>query len=428
MHCAAAKSVKFQPGEPRTFDLQDPESGLDGSVPVSVAFRRLYADGSAVVKVELGFALPERLTPVFSGALARSFINHLLTTRLSIRIPGNVQNTATCKAGGLIAAAYARATTPNRLLEAGECPPWWLSPGKPILFWEIGPAEKVKLPGARYVPAAESPGSLRYTEVQSPGGPTIPMWLQKVSTESTRSMPYFAARELRICLLRLHAENECLRLVLRHLASDRLVVQPRTPSSDALQLYLRNATRRITGLGKEADLFSETPMANIARLSVQSIDPTDVPAMLGALKNLDVRKQIFRRLETYLKTEINIQNLNMNNKYNITGGQQGAVGDNASVQKITFNQLVQTMDEPTLAKLVTELPVLKAELERRVKAPEHQAAVIAVGEAEVAARSKDPSKVLASLVKAGKWTLEVAKSIAVPLATKYLESSLGMGN
>ena len=248
---------------------------------------------------------------------------------------------------------------------------------------------------------------------------------------SNTLLAFWEARELRICLLRLHAENECLRLVLRHLASDRLTVPGRSPRSDALQLYLRDATRKISGLRKEADEFSETPIANIARLSVQYIDPTDVPAMLSALKQLDVRKQIFNKIEFYLKTEINIQNhiqnLNMNNKYNITGGQQGAVGDNASVQQITFNQLVSTMDEQTLAILATELPVLKAELEKRVKAPEHQAAAIALGEAETAARSKDASKTLSCLGKAGKWALEVAKTIAVPIATKYLESSLGLG-
>ena len=74
VHCIAAKSIRFQPGEPHFFNLQDTELGLDAKVPVRVAFRRLYADGLAVVKVELGFSLPERLTPLLSENLVLSCI------------------------------------------------------------------------------------------------------------------------------------------------------------------------------------------------------------------------------------------------------------------------------------------------------------------------------------------------------------------
>lgn len=425
-HCYASRSVRFKAGEPRPISLRELGFDQDGQVPLRSAFRRLYADGLALVKAELGFALPERLATEFPREGVRNLIQRLLEMDVNIFGAKHPRTTSVARAGKPLAEAYCQASTSFQRNIPKECEPWWVTAGRPIIFWESGPVERTQIPyWSLSAPVSDLGLSLWQAHVTTADGVSIPIWFLFVDSESSRSAAYQNARSLRICLLRLHAECECLRIILRHLSTGHLRVEQRSSSSDVLQLYLRDATRRISGLAKEANEISETDLAIVARSAIQTINPGDQADILAALRNLDIRKNIFHKVNEFVSKQIVVQNLTME-QYNISGGQQGAVGHAASAQNNVFNQLAQTIDDKSLSDLAEELKKLRNAMKPRAGEADQDVAVGAITEAEAAARSGNKSKVVELLAKAGKWTLGIAKEIGVPIATKLLESAVGL--
>jgi hypothetical protein len=213
---------------------------------------------------------------------------------------------------------------------------------------------------------------------------------------------------------------------LASLATDQLIIPPRSKSSDRLQQYLLDSTRRISGLAKKADAIGESDLADVARAAVESTQPSQRFEIEAALKTLDIRKNVFRKLDGFLRASV--VNVHMGEGDINTGGSgpAGAIGRANTVQGNTFNQIVSSVDEIALRALLTELPLLRAEMKKRAADPEQDMAVGAIAEAEKAAHASNSSGIVQALARAGRWTLTVAKEIAVPVATKLLQSSLGL--
>jgi hypothetical protein len=102
-------------------------------------------------------------------------------------------------------------------------------------------------------------------------------------------------------------------------------------------------------------------------------------------------------------------------KYKITGGNQGAVGDNASAQNFTQS-----------IALTQELSELRSELAKRARTPEQIAAVKHVADAEEAAKKGDDDTVRQKLKAVGTWGLQVATEIGKSVAAKVISSQLGV--
>jgi hypothetical protein len=79
-----------------------------------------------------------------------------------------------------------------------------------------------------------------------------------------------------------------------------------------------------------------------------------------------------------------------------------------------------------LSKLAGELFELRQAMSQEAKEPTDYIVVGKVAEAEIAAKAKDPSKVVESLKGIGTWALEVASKIGTSLATEAIKQSLGM--
>jgi Pentapeptide repeats (8 copies) len=117
----------------------------------------------------------------------------------------------------------------------------------------------------------------------------------------------------------------------------------------------------------------------------------------------------------------------MGDKYDISG-QVGAVGPNAHAHDMTFNQLVnhveQNIDLAELAKQIGELR--QAMAERQDPSPQAAIAVGEVAKAEIAATEKNTSKVVEHLKSAGKWTLDFAKDMGKDLVVDLIKKATGM--
>ena len=116
---------------------------------------------------------------------------------------------------------------------------------------------------------------------------------------------------------------------------------------------------------------------------------------------------------------------NKGDTFNISGGQVGAMGHGAHAHDMTFNQVwnqaSQTIDLPALAG---ELDALRKALRQEATEPEHDVAVANVAMAQKAAKENDGPKAMEYLSTAGKWALDIAAKIGVPIAIEALKSAM----
>jgi hypothetical protein len=107
-------------------------------------------------------------------------------------------------------------------------------------------------------------------------------------------------------------------------------------------------------------------------------------------------------------------------------GQAGAIGKNARSDQNNFVQAAPS--EPIdLAELAKQLAQVRVEMKKKANPDdaEQDAEIGAIAQAEKAAKSGDQSKTLEFLKGAGKWTLEVTKSIAAGLVKDAIEGKFG---
>lgn len=430
--CEADRALRF-PAVP-TFRDYD---GL--RIPLHVAFRRFFFDGLAVGKFEIGLA-SETLSTYVTRKQTAALINHFL--RLPIVIPalspkavsGELDLAPTSSELGQAARAlarfYAASTIPHP--PPIELQEWWLRCGAPLLFLVHEAAEEIQLPfRGRVVPhRKEDLPTFELFHLEIPhAGRSLQMWVLKLGAYTR----YREARALKICLMRLHAEHESLRIVLQNIALKRINPTRRAEASMALQHYLNEATRKILGLEAEANhLTKTTDFAELARASQAFINPGDRDSLLETLKNLDMRLNIFHKVRDYVDTTIQINELNIqevkmdSDQYNISGGQNVGFGRDARVYDGVFNQWQGSSASANLDDLAKELALLRAELKKQATTPEHDAAIGAVADAETAAKKGEGATVFQYLSKAGKWALDIARTIAVPVATEALKKAVGL--
>lgn len=419
--CEASRALRFS----KIKYYRDPESEL--SVPIMLSFRRFYFDGLAVGKFEIGIATKNNATKHLSRKQTGEFINHCLN--LPVTIPALSNKTVSTEfAGQTVETVLGKAGKPLSRFYVGSSishpPPialkdWWVLPGAPLLFLVHRPSERIHIPFlGKSIPRSENLAcDLSYCEVPY-AGKSLRMWVMGLS-------PYTAYRDIRnirICLLRLHAEHESMRLILQNIATNKIAITPRTNASNTLQRYLNEATRRVSRLSSEADYLSEGDLSELARESEDMVNPGEREALLDTLKNIDVRKNVFYKVADYVNAEIYVKELYMESKYKITGGTQGAVGDNAQASNNTFNTWNAAGGD--LNQLAKELALLRAELAKIAKEPEHFESAAAIAKAEAAAEQGDGSTAFEHLKNAGSWALDIAKSIGIPIAIKALMTAM----
>jgi hypothetical protein len=116
----------------------------------------------------------------------------------------------------------------------------------------------------------------------------------------------------------------------------------------------------------------------------------------------------------------------MGNRYHAEG-QIGAVGPNAHVHDISFNQQWnQAKKDIDLPQLAQELSVLLPELGKKATEPEHYIAAGEVAQAEKESRANNGPKALEHLARAGKWAFQVSTDIGVQVASAALKVALGL--
>jgi hypothetical protein len=411
--CEATRAMRFR-SLPK---LQYP--GLE-RISLSVPYRRFYFDGLAVGKFDVGFATQSTAPVDLSRAAAKQLIYELLDQ--TVDVPCYPTGFATSKfllASKHLAKLYLTATTKVSHIDKTEVQSWWVRPGPSLFFIVVPPDETVKMPFREMrIPIDQNLGFEMSHCVIPHGGRNLPMWLLRLNSNQNLTM----ARALRICLLRLHAEHECLKLILQNILSNRFDLKPRSTASDTLQRYLNEAIRRISRLGNESKQL-DSELAEFARISDDTINPGERDAILESLANIDVRRNIFNKVREYVDQTIHVQEQIMGDRYTI--GQAGAVGPQSSAQN--FHQLWQEIHEGTdLGSLAKDLEKLRRALLKEANTPDDYAIIGHVSSAEAAAKQNNGPKTLEYLARTGRWAMDVATKIGTTLAASALKDSLGI--
>ena len=294
--CRADRALQFITS-PSYQDSQN--AGL--RLTLRCAYRRLFFEGDALGKFEVGLATKSRAVFQLDAAPFERFLQHTLNAPVRVRdTPSPTYKLR--EAGKPIAQLYSAATAAKAVSPHVTMPqPWWVRAGTPLLFLTHEPGELITLPAkARSVSLPAQLGFSLHTLNLTVGGASLSMLVLGLAPGSNVEK----ARLLRLYLTRLYAEHECLRLVLDAIRTQKIVVTRGTAQSDQLQHYLDEATDRIQELeGKSAQSF-DAEVIEVARRSLGNIIPGHRQQLLEQLKTLDFRRYVRRDVTQFLDSDI----------------------------------------------------------------------------------------------------------------------------
>jgi hypothetical protein len=222
-----------------------------------------------------------------------------------------------------------------------------------------------------------------------------------------------ALRRLRIHLVRLHAERECLKCILQHLRqSGRLPLDRNTSTSERIQLYLRDALRAINKPSRYGN--DQAALLEVAQYAFGQ-------AFAGETASLaSMRRQISMQVESYVRTAQNVATVvqNINGNYMNTSIQMGNVnvtnGDFtvATAENITnsFNKAARADASIELKEQLKALATHVAELVKNMPADKAERASRDLATLTDEAVSKEPRKGLCEM--SGDGLISAAKTVA----------------
>ena len=185
-------------------------------------------------------------------------------------------------------------------LSVAAAPDWWVVNGAPLLFLEHRDRQPLKLAQPRRTVELDEQYRLSLSYCLWPyAGGRIRMWVLQRQDRSPYRDEYRVARTLRVYLMRLHAEHECLQTLLRNIRDGHLTVARGDPEAKALQAQLDRSLHRIGDYEKSAAREFNPEIAAIARESVDAMSPGQRDRLVERLKELDIRGNLVRGVTQY---------------------------------------------------------------------------------------------------------------------------------
>jgi hypothetical protein len=263
------------------------------------------------------------------------------------------------------------------------------------------------------------------------------------------------ARELRIHILRLHAEREYLRRMARLLAVDGFLERCKHSQVEHVQDALNQSLATLTRARSHGFSTAEMTTAFVAD---RTLSGAELEVLIERIERF--RPRIGRRLQQLLKLEetseakwrefvernpeqrnfIYVREVHLS-KYDQRGSQIGAAGDQASARNFSFGgQLNLEMMSPTdtealqsalrtlrkhLADQLLTDSVIDVESEE-ISSTQIGEAIGAVSEAEAAIAAKDEERAQGALRRCGRWLASFAQGVGVELAAAVIRGALGL--
>jgi hypothetical protein len=333
---------------------------------VTCSFRRLFHDGTCVARVEVGFNV--KLAVTATGFLdAEAVVDYLLALSSVVPETGRVTRPhQLALQGSRLAGRYRDASTPRPFLGGSAL----VAAGNPVVLVDNSDHQRVTLPKKLEDASAATSGriTLGFTLTRF-GRAGIPTWYLGPNTWADADM----RRKLRICLLRLHTEEEVLDRIVSWVDSGSLAYVPGSDAADRLDAYINRATQLL-----ERKLNYGLPSSAIrdAYDAVTKVNRRDVTAQRRAAFD-GMRLQIRRKAELFIarrdvvRPQITVEGDYVNEKihvqaHDIKGSQFGR--DNLQVITKSFNEFAaahgKTDDLAAQMKIISDnVAALVAELQ-----------------------------------------------------------------
>lgn len=243
-YCDAHVSVKYDELHKHRYVIDE-----ETSIVIGDCYRRLYSDGDFMNKIELGFvdnlesclyqknsSVPVKLIDVF---------RHYTELKVTV----GKGHAAIAKAGNLLAKRYCSASTSTKKMFR-ELEKYVIA-GQPCILAIIHPADNLELPEfaqkiSVYEGCGESIELYGYTLFHV--GQYIKVWILRVPYQSLpHRQPIDGAvlRDLRINLMRVHAEKETIRILLNGIKDKLVDLEWSTERAARLQQYLKKVSGKL---------------------------------------------------------------------------------------------------------------------------------------------------------------------------------------
>ncbi|MDP3182569.1 MAG: hypothetical protein Q8M54_07085 [Desulfobaccales bacterium] len=400
------------------------EPSFDFTLNLYCPFRRFYFDGLAVGKYEVGFATTKYDWYDFNilSKIITNLLNHLFSLPVRIKSPLGPQKTCELiQAGKYLSQLYLESSTVTPKTNLFKCNDWWVRSGPPLFLIKVDPDEIFEIPYKLKVLLYKK--EYDFSQGLFLGHCLVPYRGKNIQTfvlHVGSDININDARSLRLYLTRLYAEHECLRLILRNILEEKIIIAPFTEESSKLQHYFNVATKRIARIENKSEKKFSAEISKIAREAIEFISPGQKESLLNIIEGINIRKNIYRKIENYMEVTF------MRDKYDISG-QAGAVGPGAHAHDIQFQQIWnQVQGHIDLSLLIEDLEKLKKHLKEEAETPEQLQAVTDVSLAEKEAKAGNGPKVLEYLKKAGQWAFDTATKIGTSVAAEVIKKALGL--
>lgn len=255
------------------------------------SFRRLFSDGTAVARLEIGISHRYALAPLSESDCSETITRFLNLPMRVMQACGEMVPTPLAKMGPSVAKLFHAASAPGGL-GTESFDPLLVQAADPILLIEHGDTELAKLPRLAKPIAS---GVLHGLQVaflwQRYEGRAVGVWFI-----NTAHGDGAAIRRLRMGLLRLHAEYQTLKRVLLLIRTGQLKHRPGTPYGECLERYLNRATRLL--FRRKRGGMNMQPVLECIQAYDEVAYPEERSLLSQALR--DVRRQLRKKLERLL--------------------------------------------------------------------------------------------------------------------------------
>lgn len=293
-HCAAADRGN------RTGQPENPAS--TGNSRLYAAFRRFYFDGIASGKTEVGFAtgLPSGTRPL-AGEVGR-VLNLDVLVRMAVGASPKHQYTQVRlhEAGPHLCQLYLGASSAGTAARQSDSTVAHAE--TPVLFVDMDSFEAASWTMPKFAKKVglshESPFDLFVWRIPLDGR-AIGVWCL-VAKDDVLDGAEQLRRNLRIYLLRLNAEHQCFKRVLKAIGQGVIDPPPRSPRAQLLQDYLNQATRRIGRCEAQVrNVAMSDQLEALAYLTFDNAEPGERNALMDRFRQIDVRTNITRKVGLY---------------------------------------------------------------------------------------------------------------------------------
>jgi hypothetical protein len=237
IYCNAKRSVRLI--DLSSVRLGNTKRGL-GIAP-SCAFRRFFSDGELMCKLEMGFADSKFIydnKPLLS--ILRDFL--YIKAIIPIKKPDTIVYPL-IDLGKPLANFYLQSSTKSPQKHKNQLENWWVNAGEPIFLIESIHQEAIDFPNnAKIVDIKQHKIKIAHLWIEK-DGKLIKGWAVYSYDNSYNNRE--SVRNLRINLLRLHAEKECLKQTLRAIIKGHIKINIGEQTSEKVQAYLNRITRSI---------------------------------------------------------------------------------------------------------------------------------------------------------------------------------------